>query len=101
MAGADDVPHAIVLVTQERPAAVNARRSALHGRDAGVGAFRIAFRAAVVVIRLIPIGTPFPGVAGHVIKAVAVRWEGRDGGEAFVTVFVGVVIGERSLPDVG
>lgn len=46
----------------------------------------------------VPIGAPFPDVAGHVVEPVAVGWEGCDGGAQDEAVGCEIVIGEFALP---
>src|SRR5205809_2365611 len=42
------------------------------------GAFRIFPGAVQVVVRVVPVAAPFPGVAVHVVQAPGVRWVGAD-----------------------
>src|SRR6516225_5338790 len=60
----------------------------------------VFFGTFLIVIGAIKIGAPFPGVAGHVHQAVAVRREGADRRGAGEAVLGGVVGGEFTLPDV-
>src|SRR6185503_12363737 len=77
-------------------------RAAAHGAFlAGSGAVGIFVWAVGVVGVGIPIGAPFPDVAGHVVEAVAVGGEAGDGGDAGKAVFCIVVLGEIALPEVG
>src|SRR5688572_16572942 len=45
-----------------------------------------------------PIGSPFPNVADHVVKAVSIRREGRDGRCTLVAVSGQVLPGKAPLP---
>src|SRR5437016_5952345 len=58
------------------------------------------FGQCLVVIRPIPIATPFPNVAGHVVEAVAVRWEVSHRRKASITIFTGILDRELSLPSI-
>src|SRR5437868_2549413 len=53
-----------------------------------------------VVIRPIPIATPFPNVARHVVEAEAVRWKVSDRRKASITIFTGILDREFSLPGI-
>src|SRR5207302_1158657 len=68
-----------------------------------VGALRVAAGAGGGrrVAGAVPIGTPLPHVARHVVQAVAVGREGGDRGETAEAVLAAVLEGERALPDVG
>ena len=76
---ADDIAGTILLVAKERAAAMNAFLFVrLSGIEWCVRSLRIVRDAAfirycLVVTRAIPIAAPFPNVAGHVVKAVAIR----------------------------
>src|SRR5579859_2568108 len=79
-ARADHVSRAVLVGTQERPAAMNAFGfvARVAGIPRGLRPLRVAGRAVLfskspVVVGSIPIGTPFPHVAGHVEQAIAVR----------------------------
>src|SRR5688572_12774985 len=52
------------------------------------------------VLRRIPVTRPFPDVADHVAKAVAVRRESADWGRALVGVWREVLVRELALPGV-
>src|SRR5262245_26078520 len=78
-ARADDVTRTILLVAKKRAAAMNTfllvRLSRIKRR---VRSSRIARDSsfvgqALVVIRPIPIAAPFPNVAGHIVKPIAIR----------------------------
>src|SRR5262249_38690420 len=49
----------------------------------------------------VPVGGPFPDVAGHVVEAVAVGGEGCHGSGAAEAVGGAVPVGKMPLPDVG
>src|SRR5579862_145879 len=50
---------------------------------------------------MVPVGAPFPDVAGHVEQAEAVGREGSHGGRARKTVLAGVLTRKGALPGVG
>ena len=58
-------------------------------------------RQRLVVIRAIPIAAPFPYVAGHVVKTVAIWRKRFHRCDAFVTVFARILHWKFSLPRVG
>src|SRR5439155_4814378 len=104
---ADDVARAILLVAKKRATAMDAlllvRLSRIKWR---VRPLRVArhstfVRQRLVVIRAIPIATPFPDVAGHVVKTVAVWRKRFHRCDAFVTVFARILHWKFSLPRVG
>ena len=98
-----DVAGAILIVAEKGTAFVDAlflRR--LGGIERAFRAWRVSRDAALLgkflkIIRAIPIATPLPDVAGHVIEAVAIwrkRFHGRDTGKS---VFACVLDRELSL----
>src|SRR5882724_8924522 len=67
---------------------------------AALAAARVVDRAAGVVdlaVVLVPVGGPFPDIAGHVVEAVTVRRERADGRDAFVAVGAQVLPRELAL----
>src|SRR5262245_52584388 len=69
-----------------------------------LSAFRVEVGAAGVgytAVLLIPVGRPLPDVAGHVVKAVAVRRKGADRRRALITVGQQVHYREFALPGIG
>ena len=54
----------------------------------------------LVVIRTIPVETPLPHVARHVVEAVRVCWKFRHGRDAGIAVGPGVFSGEFTLEDI-
>lgn len=53
-----------------------------------------------VIIGTIPIRTPFPDVAGHIVESVAIGRKGADRGDAFVAVRGVIFVGKFTLPNV-
>ena len=106
----DHVARAILLGAKERAAAMHPLLFArLGGVEAARGPMRVANetaflsrgRALGVTVRPVPVGAPFPDVAGHVEKAIAVRRELRHRRHAGKAVFTGVFQGELALEGVG
>src|SRR4051812_21619854 len=58
-------------------------------------------RRVGLMLRREPVGGPFPGVADHVVNAVAVRRERRHRRGALEAVFVVVLMREITLPGIG
>src|SRR5688572_1169164 len=65
------------------------------------GTFWVELFVSLVGVGSIIIFTPFPDVAGHVVKAVAVRGKTRDGCGGFEAIDRDVFERKFSLPDVG
>src|SRR5262249_36015702 len=98
--GAGEISGAILVGAEERPAALDALGDArLIGVVARCGPLGVVVWADLVSWA-IPVGAPFPDVAGHVEEAIAVGGEARHGCRAGEPVVRGVPIGEVSLPDV-
>ena len=55
------------------------------------------FRELLIIIRAIPIAAPFPNVAGHVVKAIAVRRELRDRRDTDEAIFACILNRKLSL----
>src|SRR5262245_53992108 len=95
------VAKAVLIGTQERTAAADALRLRIDlVGSASRRALRIPVRAGVVVIRLVPVRTPLPHVARHVVEAVSIWRERRDRSDSLEAVFSGVLVRELALPDV-
>src|SRR5437764_5441625 len=103
-AGTDDIAGTILLVAKERTAAMNAfLLVGLRGIVWRVRSLRIVRNSTfvcehLVIIRPIPIGAPFPNVAGHVVKAVTIWRKRFHRGDAGETVFACIFRGKFSLP---
>src|SRR5436853_603512 len=77
VAGAGAIAFAVVIAAEERSASPHTSRD---GADfAGLGALRVFLGADQVIVRVVPVGTPFPGVAGHVIETESIGRKGGDG----------------------
>src|SRR5215211_1364439 len=105
-AGANDVARAILLVAKKGATAVDPlllvrlSRVKWRVRPLWIGRDSTFICERLVVIRAIPIAAPFPYVAGHVVKTVAIwrkRFHRRD---ALVPVFARIFYGKFSLPRV-
>src|SRR5437773_2758231 len=103
----DDVARAILLIAKKRATAmdplllVRLSRIKWRVRPLRVARYSAFVHQRLVVIRAIPIAAPFPYVAGHVVKTVAIwrkRFHRRD---AFVTVFARILHWKFSLPRIG
>src|SRR6266436_1856086 len=90
---ADDVAGTILLIAKKRAAPMDpfllVRLSRIKRR---IGSLWIARDFAfvgehLVVIGAIPVAAPFPNVAGHVVKPVAIGRKRFHLGDAYVTVF--------------
>src|SRR4051794_22805252 len=84
---------AVVRRAQVRAALDDPARYPLVGRRPAARLFALARREGVA--------RPLPDVAGHVIQAVAVGWEGTDRRRAGVAVEHEILPGELALPAVG
>src|ERR1043166_4190933 len=89
-ARADDIAGTISLVAKKRAAPMNALLLVgLGWIQCRIRPLRVAHDSAfggerLVVTRTIPIATPFPNVAGHIVETIAVRrkrFHRRDAGE--------------------
>src|SRR5262249_24757266 len=58
---------------------------------------RVVLRRPPVVIRVVVVLTPLPGIAAHVVEAVAVWRERLDWGQALEPVGAAVLLGELAL----
>src|SRR5688572_1412086 len=100
---ADEVSGAVLVGTQKRSAALHALGHAGLGRVVTVrralGIDRL-LRQRGVVIRPVPVRTPLPDVASHVVEREAVRGKGVDGRRSAEPVGNGVRDREGALPDV-
>ena len=73
----------------------------------GLGAAARVFRNAAgfwsigLVLLGVPVGSPFPDIADHVVNAIAVRRERRDRRGPLVTIVVQVLPGKFALPGIG
>src|SRR6184192_3976456 len=103
---ADDVPRTILLVAKKRAAPMDALFLVRLSRIKwGIRPLWIARDSAfvgerLVIIRAIPIAAPFPNVAGHVVKPVAIRGKGLHRRDAGVTIFACIFHRKFSLPRV-
>src|SRR5437773_10222639 len=70
-------------------------------RSLGIAHYAASLGELRVVIRTIPVAAPLPDVAGHVVKAVTIRWKFRDRCDAGVAIFARVFHREFSLPGIG
>src|SRR5262245_23770226 len=104
--GARAVAGTVAVVTEKGTAALHAlgleRATGVVGfvRPGGVDDGDVPQPPAQVQLAVVPVAAPFPGVAGHVIKAVAVRRVGFHRRGPLVAVLGGVAPGELTLPDV-
>lgn len=64
-------------------------------RPGGVDSF-----SGAMVLRIEPVRTPLPGIAGYRVQAITVGRKGVDGTGAGISVVAGVVPWKFSLPDV-
>src|SRR5205809_971163 len=106
-AGADHVTGAILVRAQVRAAALDALLlPRLRGIERALRALRVArddpgARESLVVVGVVPVAHPFPGVAGDVIQPVARRRERSDSGESRVPILAGIRHRKASLVRVG
>src|SRR5438445_10736650 len=104
---ADDVAGTILLIAKKRAAPMDAlllvRLSRIKCRIRPLWIARDSAFAGerLVVIRAIPVAAPFPNVAGHVVKPIAIwrkRFHRRDAG---ISILTRIFHRKLSLPRVG
>src|SRR4029077_10285237 len=99
-AGRDQVANAIVFRAKERAPALHALGGVrLVGIQANKRPARVANGAHGVIVCLIAVAAPFPGVAGHVVEAVAVGWIRTDRRQAGEAIQRRVLVWKASLPN--
>src|SRR5262249_30363281 len=95
------VAHAIQVAAQERSAALNPFLDPrLHRIVTVVWAFRVALESRPVGVGPVPVGAPFPDVAGHVVQPVTVGRKRLDRGRPAEAVLERVLVRETPLPDI-
>ena len=99
--GTRAVARAIAVVAQEGAAALHAPLLAVQrlGWSRGVGDPQAD--AGGVGIGVVPVGDPFPDIAGHVVQAIRVGFEAAHRRRAGIAIGSGVAGWEDTLPDVG
>src|SRR6185369_14922041 len=94
--------HAKIIAAKKRPAALNSfGHSRLVGVETGQRSLGIAQAAKAIVFWVIPVGTPFPHIAGHIEKAKAIGGKRSHLCHALKAVLAGVGAGKIALPGVG
>src|SRR5262245_61370999 len=103
-AAADQIPRAVLIGAQIRSATNDTLRGSgllrvvAAARTVRVVRDRTRLRQRRVIIRPVPVGTPLPDVAAHVVEPEPVWWECRHRRCAGVAVGAAISYGEPSLP---
>src|ERR1700749_2562977 len=92
-AGADDIARTILFIAEKRATTMDALLLVrLRGIKRRIWPLRVARQSAfvcerLVIIRPIPVAAPFPNIASHIVKPVAISWERFHRRNPGVTVF--------------
>src|SRR5690606_37747861 len=62
--------------------------------------YRLSGGAPGVSVGSVPILSPLPNIATHIVQSVAILREGIDGRKCFEAILFGVLFGKRSLPNI-
>jgi hypothetical protein len=94
----------VLVAAQKRPAALDLLRPNLRLQriEAVLPARpdRVGGGTVQVITRMVPVGAPFPDIAGHIVQSESIGGEGADRSGADEAVGRGVLVGEVPLPDV-
>src|SRR5262245_52433736 len=105
MAGAWTIARTVAVVAQERTALLHPLWREWPGGVVGTkGAGRVVGHhtgASAIQLSIVPVGTPLPDVAGHVIEPIAVGRERLHRRRPLVAVLGSVLVRELALPEVG